>query len=152
MKNIFLLTILLSGMLSAEEKATPPAAAPASPEFKTDGRWKPIAAVLGGVRLPKAELDKITLTLAGADYEVVVEGETKIDKGTCTVDATTYPKRMTIKGTTGPNAGKTILAIFEMKNAGAMRVCYDLSGAEFPKEFIAPKGTQLYLAGYRKAP
>ncbi len=34
--------------------------------------------------------------------------------------------------------------------ADSMRICYDLSGAEFPKEFKAPKGTRLYLAGYRR--
>jgi uncharacterized protein (TIGR03067 family) len=57
---------------------------------------------------------------------------------------------MTIKSTEGPNRGKTFLAIYEMKDAGSMRVCYDMSGTEFPKEFKAPKGTQLYLAGYRR--
>ena len=32
----------------------------------------------------------------------------------------------------------------------SMRVCYDLSGTDFPKDFKAPKGTQLYLVGYRR--
>lgn len=31
-----------------------------------------------------------------------------------------------------------------------MRVCYDLSGTEFPKEFKAPRGTQFYAVGYRR--
>jgi hypothetical protein len=31
-----------------------------------------------------------------------------------------------------------------------MRVCYDLSGRAFPKEFKAPKGSDLYVAGYRR--
>jgi hypothetical protein len=57
---------------------------------------------------------------------------------------------MTIKSTAGPNKGKTFLAIYEIKNADAMRVCYDLSGRAFPKEFKAPKDSELYLVGYRR--
>lgn len=115
-----------------------------------EGVWKPIAAVLGGARLPKPALHAITLKIDGDTYEVTVEGEKESDKGTCTPDTSTRPKRMTIKSTEGPNAGKTFLAIYEMKNAVSMRVCYDLSGTDFPKEFKAPKGTPLYLVGYRR--
>ena len=114
-----------------------------------DGVWKPVAAVLGGVQLPEAAIKAITLKVTDGNYEVTIEGEGP-DKGTCTVDTTTTPKRMTIIGTDGPNQGKTILAIYEMKDDVSMRVCYDLSGTEFPKEFKEPKGSQLYLVGYRR--
>ncbi len=115
-----------------------------------EGVWKPIAAVLGGARLPEPALKAITLKITGGHYEVTVEGEKEPDKGTCTLDTSTSPKRMTIKSTDGPNRGKTFLAIYEMKDTVSMRVCYDLSGTDFPKEFKAPKGTALYLVGYRR--
>jgi uncharacterized protein (TIGR03067 family) len=115
-----------------------------------EGIWKPIAGVLGGEPLPPDALKAITLKITGEKYEVTVAGESEADKGTCTLDTSTNPKRMTIKSTYGPNNGKTILAIYEMKDAVSMRVCYDLSGKEFPKEFNAPKRTQLYLVGYRR--
>jgi uncharacterized protein (TIGR03067 family) len=115
-----------------------------------EGVWKPIAAVLGGVLMPPPALKAITLKITGANYEVTVDGEKESDRGTCILDTSTTPHRMTIKSTAGPNSGKTFLAIYEMKDAGKLRVCYDLSGAEFPKEFKAPKGTQLYLVGYRR--
>jgi uncharacterized protein (TIGR03067 family) len=115
-----------------------------------EGVWKPIAAVLGGARMPQEALNAITLKLSGINYEVTVEGEKGPDRGTCTLDLSTSPKRMTITSTNGPNRGKTFLAIYEMKDAGSLRVCYDLSGTAFPKEFKAPKGTQLYLVGYRR--
>ncbi len=114
--------------------------------------WKPIAAVLGGVRLPDDAVRAITLKVTGGNYEVTIEGEKEPDKGTITLDTTTTPKRMTIKSTNGPNRGKTFLAIYEMKDAVSMRVCYDLSGKEFPMEFKAPQGTLLYLVGYRRQP
>lgn len=114
------------------------------------GRWKPIAAVFGGVKLEKPDLDAITVTIKEDTYEVFVAAENRTDKGTFTLDEATTPKRITIKGVSGPNKGKTIYGIFEIKDANAMRVWYDMSGKDFPKEFKAPKGTQNYLAGYRR--
>ena len=128
--------------------ATPEAAKPLLPT--QEGTWKPIAAVMGGVRLPEAALQAITLKITGDQYEVAVTGEAEPDRGNCVLDLTTTPKRMTITSTSGPNKGKTFLAIYEMKNAESLRVCYDLSGTAFPTEFKAPKGTMLYLVGYRR--
>ena len=106
-----------------------------SVEFQYDGVWKPKGAILGGVVLPPPALEAITLKLRNGKYEVVVTGEDHSDKGTFTLDETVTPKRITIKSIAGPNKGKTFLAIYEIKNVNAMRVCYDLSGKEFPKEF-----------------
>jgi uncharacterized protein (TIGR03067 family) len=66
-----------------------------------------------------------------------------------TLDTSTSPKRMTITSTNGPNRGKTFLAIYEMKDAGSLRVSYDVSGTDFPTKFKAPKRTSLHLTGYR---
>ena len=118
-----------------------------------NGKWTPIAAIIGGIKVPADDLKKITLTLSGDSYEVAVVGEDHVDKGTATRDTTTTPKRMTIKSLEGPNKGKTFLAIYEIKTVNgvdAYRVCYDLSGTAFPTEFKSVKGTQLYLAGYRR--
>jgi uncharacterized protein (TIGR03067 family) len=119
-------------------------------KFQFDGIWKPKGALLGGVLLPPPALKAITLRIDKDKYEVTVDGEDHSDMGTFTLDETTTPKRMTIKSTAGPNKGKTFLAIYEIKNADAMRVCYDLSGKAFPKEFKAPKDSELYLVGYRR--
>lgn len=115
-----------------------------------EGVWKPIAAILGGARLPKESLDAITLRISGTNYEVTVKGETVPDRGFSTLDTNTSPKRMTITSTNGPNRGKRFLAIDEMKDERSLRVCYDLSGTAFPKAFKAPGGTHLYLVGYRR--
>ncbi len=57
---------------------------------------------------------------------------------------------MTIKSESGPSKGKTILAVFEHKHKDAMRVCYDLSGKQFPKVWRTRKGSPLYAVGYRR--
>ena len=114
----------------------------------TDGTWHPVTAVLGGQELPKTVLDSIVLKLTGEQYAVTVNGTP--DKGTCVVDRSATPHRMTITGKAGPNQGKTLLAIFELTDNAILRVCYDLDGKEFPKEFKAPNGTTHYLVEYRK--
>lgn len=114
----------------------------------TDGTWHPVTAVMGGREFPKEVRESIVLKLDGDQYSVTVNGTP--DKGTCTIDASVTPHRMTIKGTVGPNQGKTLLAIFEISDKGLLRVCYDLSGNEFPQEFKSPAGTMQYLVEYRK--
>jgi uncharacterized protein (TIGR03067 family) len=142
--------LLLAFVLSTYAADQPARASGESKTFSADGNWKPIAAILGGARLPDEALKGVTLKIAGANYEVSVMGEKESDKGTRTVDTNTTPKRLTIKSTEGPNRGKTFFAIYEMKDANSMRVCYDLSGTDFPSGFKSPKGTQFYLVGYRR--
>tara|TARA_A100001391_G_scaffold127559_1_gene87248 strand:- start:856 stop:1404 length:549 start_codon:yes stop_codon:yes gene_type:complete len=119
-------------------------------DFQFDGVWKPKGAILGGDFVPPPALEAIRLTIQKNRYEVTVQGEEQSDRGLFTLDKSVLPKRMTIEGKSGPNKGKTILAIYEIKGVNAMRVCYDLSGQEFPEEFKAPKGSQRYLVGYRR--
>lgn len=114
------------------------------------GVWKPSAGSLGGNKLPDAFLKTMTLKLTPKNYEVVVPGQKQTDKGTCTLDTSTKPNRMTIKGTSGPNKGKTLLAIIEMQGTDSLRIGYDLSGKAFAKTFTAPQGSQNFLLDYRR--
>ncbi len=117
-------------------------------QVNTDGIWHPITAVLAGQEMPKAVREGIVLTLEGKKYSVTVNGAP--DKGTCEIDMAAKPARMTITGTVGPNQGKTLLAIFEVTAPDRMRVCYDVTGREFPTEFKSESGTTHYLVEYRK--
>ncbi|HBN74771.1 MAG TPA: TIGR03067 domain-containing protein [Planctomycetaceae bacterium] len=119
-------------------------------DFQFDGIWKPKAAMLQGVLLPKPAVDAITLKIAHDKYEVTITGEEQPDKGMFILDETVTPMRMVIKSVSGPNKGKIILAIYEIKGENAMRVCYNLSGNAFPTEFKAPKNSEFYLVGYRR--
>lgn len=119
-------------------------------ERKRNGTWKPVSGKLGGSSLPEATLNAVTLKIDGKRYEVTFVGVAATDQGTLEFDFETTPFRMLIKGTEGPNQGKTIPAIFEMKDSDKLRICYDLSGEEFPSKFQSPKGTQWYLVEYRR--
>jgi uncharacterized protein (TIGR03067 family) len=123
-------------------------ARPADDPAKPDGTWLPLSAELGGKPLPDAVLKAMKLVVEGEKYTVTVgEG---VDRGTCKVDAGKTPKTMDITGTDGPNKGRTILAIFELKG-DTLRVCYDLGGKARPAEFASKSGeTPLFLVTYRR--
>jgi uncharacterized protein (TIGR03067 family) len=108
------------------------------------GTWTAVKTELAGQALPLT----VTLTIAGDNYEVVANG--RPDKGTCKVDSSMRPGRMTITGGEGgPNAGKTFLAIYELEG-DKLRICYDLSGQKHPEAFATEKGTSLYLVAYQR--
>ena len=111
------------------------------------GTWLPSAAELGGKMFPDEVRKTIKLVIKGDKYTVTV-GE-KVDKGTVKLNPAEKPKALDITGTEGPNKGKTILAIYE-RNVETLRVCYDLSGKNRPKEFKTKEGTQLFLVTYKR--
>ena len=114
-------------------------------EPKVDGTWLATKAELGGKKLPKKVTENLKLTLKKGDYEVVAESP---DRGTVTYNNSADPKEMDIKGTEGPNKGKTFLAIYELKD-DKLTICYDLSGEARPTEFKTKPDTKLFLVTYR---
>jgi uncharacterized protein (TIGR03067 family) len=112
-----------------------------------EGTWLPTEAELAGEKFPDKILKSIKLVVKDEKYTVTIGEAT--DEGTCKVDATKEPKSMDIKGTEGPNKGKTFLCIYELKD-DTLKVCYDLSGKERPTEFKTKADTQLYLVTYKR--
>lgn len=114
---------------------------------KIQGTWLAQSAELAGVPFPDDVRKSIKLVIKGHHYTVMVGEEP--DRGTVTIDSSAKPKKMVIKGTDGPNKGKTMLAIYRLKG-DTLEVCYDMSGKHYPKEFATKKGTQLFLATYKR--
>lgn len=110
------------------------------------GVWLPTAAELGGQPFPDEVRKTIKLVVKDETYTVTVGKQ--VDRGTLKVDPAANPKAMDIKGTEGPNKDKTIPAIYE-RYGDALRICYDLSGKERPKEFKTAAGPKLFLVTYR---
>src|SRR5712691_7959174 len=71
------------------------------------GNWTPVSAELGGQDVPVANFAGATLRLTDSTYEFA-------DTGTYAVLSVKEPARMDIHGESGPNAGRTIPAIFEV--------------------------------------
>jgi uncharacterized protein (TIGR03067 family) len=111
-----------------------------------EGTWQLVEGEIGGNKFPPAVAKGIKLTLSPGKY--VVNAESK-DEGTVKYFPDASPKAMEVTGTDGPNKGKTFPAIYELKG-DTLTVCYDLSGKARPTEFKSKKGTQLFLAVYKK--
>jgi uncharacterized protein (TIGR03067 family) len=112
-----------------------------------NGTWIPSEAELDGEKLPEKLIKSIKLVVKDEKYTVTV-GE-QVDEGTVTLDLESDPKGMEIKGTKGPNEGKTIPAIYEFKD-DVLKVCYNLEGKDRPKEFKTTAGSKFYMVTYKK--
>ena len=118
------------------------------PDMKEiEGTWKPQSAELAGKPYPQKILDTMKLVMKGETYLVEVAGQP--DEGRTKLDPAKSPKAIDITGTKGPNKGKTLLAIYELKG-DELKVCYDLSGKSRPTEFATKAKTLLFLVRYRR--
>jgi uncharacterized protein (TIGR03067 family) len=111
------------------------------------GTWLPTEAVLGGEPMKDDFLTNTVLKLDHGKYEVTVSGAS--DKGTYTIDSAIKPKTLDITGTEGPNAGRKIPAIYELRG-DTLRICYGLGGSARPSEFNSPPGTKFFLVTYHR--
>jgi uncharacterized protein (TIGR03067 family) len=111
------------------------------------GVWKPTQAELGGSPLPEPVLAPLRLELSKGKY--ALKGAESPDSGTYAFDDSKKPKTMDVTGTDGPNKGKTFPAIYELEG-DTLRICYDLTGKERPKEFKTARQTKLYLVTYKR--
>ncbi len=147
--NLALLAI--SGLtLLLTVATTIPSQAAAGDKDPLAGTWQSVSAELGGMVFPPAVGTNFTLTMKAGKYEVLASGNP--DRGTYQVDSKTKPHQLHILGGPGgPNAGKTIPAIYEV-TADHLKICYDLGGTNAPAEFKTTPGTKLFLVHYaRKA-
>jgi uncharacterized protein (TIGR03067 family) len=109
------------------------------------GQWAPVSAELGGRAFSVATFGGATLRLTADTYEFAG------DRGTYTLLATSVPARMDILGREGPNAGRTIQAIYRLAG-DSLTVCYQLGPGERPSDFTTARGSQVLLLRYRRVP
>src|SRR3981081_297463 len=96
------------------------------------GAWVPIAATVSGQELVLAELRVKYLVLDGHDYSIIDRSNQIVDSGEYLVNDSATPWTIDIVGRDGPNAGRSMLAIFELRG-DRLTVCYDLDGQRRPE-------------------
>jgi uncharacterized protein (TIGR03067 family) len=139
---------LLVSLVLLSSLALSPRQEAADDKKQMEGTWLPVSGEMAGEKYPDQVLKTIKLIIKGDTYTVEVGKQT--DEGTTKVDPQKTPKELDIKGTKGPNEGKTILAIYELKG-DTLRVCYDLGGQKRPAEFATKPDTTLFLVTYERA-
>lgn len=111
------------------------------------GTWLPKEMAIGDAKVDDATMAKIQLAIEADRY--MVTAPESLDKGTFKFDATPTPKTMDITGTEGPNAGKTILAIYEL-DGDKLAVCYSLEPGVRPTDFKIAGNAKRVLARYER--
>lgn len=142
------LTTLLAACATAPEPAPPPPPQPLI-DATVSGRWLAGKAELGGrdFRLPV----DFTLHINGNLFSTTNGG--RVDAGRLVFHAGT-PQGMDVIGEHGPTAGRKLMAIYRLvgNDGKQLEICYDLSGATRPTEFVSKPDTQLFRITYKRAP
>jgi len=84
------------------------------------------------------------LVFDGHDYNIIDRSNQIVDRGEYLVNDRATPRTIDIVGRDGPNAGRSMLAIFELKD-DQLTVCYDLDGKRRP-ENMQEQEDQLLLS------
>jgi uncharacterized protein (TIGR03067 family) len=142
MRVMAAMALLISGALLADDDKKPDVAK------KVVGTWQLTKGVIAGNPMPEETAKKLKLELTDGKYKLL--GAESPDEGTWKLHLDKKPFGMDIKGTDGPNKGKTMLCIFEL-DGDNLKVCYDLSGKKRPVKFESKPKTLLFLAEYKRA-
>jgi len=102
---------------------------------------------LAGEAMPALIAGKTEVELSSGTYVVRFDGQTA-DRGSYALGASGEHRQMTLRGIEGPNAGRTIPAIYQLVR-DRLRVCYGIDG-QTPGAFATKTGSQLYLVTYRR--
>jgi uncharacterized protein (TIGR03067 family) len=118
-----------------------------SPLPLIDGRWQMIRAERDGAVAPEEATRLIVIELRDGEYFVQLNGET-VDQGIFELGGVVDLRTMLLRGVTGPNAGRTIPCLLQLRG-DRLRVCYGMNGIA-PTEFATQMSDERYLAIYQR--
>lgn len=115
-----------------------------------EGVWVPVAASVAGTRLPVEELRVRYLLLECGGYRIIDRSNRVVDGGHYHIDPQRSPPSIDIMGETGPHAGRTMLAIYELRG-DELTLCYDLERPERPVNLSPQRNQPLLRITYERA-
>ncbi len=101
---------------------------------KFDGTWAIRSVEIGGMKFPDEALKNFPgpLTIQGGKW--TLKAGDKQQTGTFTTDGGKKPAQMDVKPADGPNAGKTLAAIYQL-DGETLKICYAPADQERPTAF-----------------
>ncbi len=110
---------------------------------KFQGTWSMISAKMNGNPVEDAHVQQSRITFVGDKVELIAPHQHKetILASITKLDATKNPKEMQWVRATGPNAGITMIAIYEFEGPDQYKICFDPTGEKAPTGFDAEAGT-----------
>ena len=110
---------------------------------KFQGTWVMISAEMDGKKVSDADVKQSKITFVGDKVEVIAphQHKDKIVASVTKLDLTKNPKEMHWVRSAGPNAGTTMLAIYEFEGPNQYQICFDPAGVAAPKKFGTKAGS-----------
>ncbi|MBI4773305.1 MAG: TIGR03067 domain-containing protein [Deltaproteobacteria bacterium] len=110
---------------------------------KFQGTWMMISAEMDGKKVNDAHVKQSRITFVGDKVELIAPHQHKdtIVASVVKLDCTKNPKEMHWVRTAGPNAGKTMIAIYEFEGPDQYKICFDPASLVVPKEFGTKAGS-----------
>jgi|SRR4051794_31095212 len=140
------LLVLAAGLLAAAD--VPKGGAGKDDLKRLQGTWSTVSVERGGVAAPEEEARKIKLTVRGNQYTLT--GEEEPIEGTLELNPARRPKELDAVRNKGPDAGKTIKGIYELKG-DTLRVCLGAPGKSRPTGFDTGRGGGEMLYVHKRA-
>jgi uncharacterized protein (TIGR03067 family) len=110
---------------------------------KFQGTWVMISAEMDGKKVNAAHVKRSRIKFAGDKVELITPHQHKdtIVASVVKLDVTKKPRQMHWVRTTGPNAGTTVIAIYEFEGPDKYKICFDPAGLAVPKKFGTRAGS-----------
>jgi uncharacterized protein (TIGR03067 family) len=99
-----------------------------------EGTWTFVSVEMNGQKVPVDALKDTKLVLKGNTF-AMAEGK-QISRGTYKVDLSKKPKHIDATFNDGPEKGKTLMGIYELKG-DIYKVCISITGKDRPKDFVS---------------
>jgi len=135
--------MLLLGAGGAVMAADPPEDEVKAELQKFQGTWVLVAGEMDGKKVAEEHVKASKITFDGNKVMVDTphQSHETIVATIMKLDPTKTPKEMHWLRTTGPNAGTTMIAIYEFEGADQYKIRFDPVGKTVPKEFGPTEGT-----------
>ena len=110
---------------------------------KFQGTWVMASAEMDGKKVHDAHVKKSRITFAGDKVELMTPHQHKVTILATVVklDPMKNPREMHWVRTSGPNAGKTVIAIYAFEGPDQYKICFDPAGAATPETFNTKTGS-----------
>ena len=113
------------------------------------GAWTLHSLERDGKKTPEAEARKLRLTIRGHRFTLRKQDDI-LSEGSFVLDPGRRPKTIDETISSGPNKGKTYLAIYEIDDH-EHRICFAAFGQKRPAGFAAPAGSGQLLQVWKRA-
>jgi|SRR5208283_2086499 len=110
---------------------------------KLQGTWVMVSGELGGKKAADEHMSRSKIVYEGDKLQIMVPNQTAetIVAEIVRIDPTKKPKEMHFIRKNGPNAGKTLIGIYEFEGDDQYKFAFDPTGAMTLKEFATKEGT-----------